>query len=45
MDNQRIFLWAGLAVLLFLNVQTWQHDYAPPVTAPTVAAATPPTTA
>jgi len=40
MDNQRIFLWAGLAVLLFLNVQTWQHDYAPPVTAPTVAAAT-----
>jgi YidC/Oxa1 family membrane protein insertase len=37
MDNQRIFLWAGLAVLLFLNVQTWQHDYTPPTPVAAVA--------
>ncbi|MEI8296376.1 MAG: membrane protein insertase YidC [Pseudomonadota bacterium] len=40
MDNQRIFLWAGLAVLLFLNVQTWQHDYSPPTPAVAVAQTT-----
>jgi YidC/Oxa1 family membrane protein insertase len=34
MDNQRMFLWGGLAVLLFLNVQTWQHDYGTPVATP-----------
>ena len=33
MDNQRLFLWTGLALVLFLNYQAWQHDYAPsPVT-------------
>jgi YidC/Oxa1 family membrane protein insertase len=26
----RILLWAAVAMLLFLNYQTWQHDYAPP---------------
>ena len=41
MDNQRMFLWAGLAVLLFLNVQTWQHDYAAPA-APAAATVTSP---
>jgi YidC/Oxa1 family membrane protein insertase len=40
MDNQRMFLWAGLAVLLFLNVQTWQHDYATPAVASTPTATT-----
>ncbi len=34
MDNQRVFLWAGLAVLLFLNLQTWQHDFSPPTPTP-----------
>ena len=36
MDNQRVFIWAALAVLLWLNYTTWQRDYAPqaaPVTA------------
>ena len=27
MDNIRIFLWAGLALLLWMNFQTWQKDY------------------
>ena len=39
MDNQRIFLWAGLAALLFLNIQTWQHDFSPPPSATTTLAA------
>jgi YidC/Oxa1 family membrane protein insertase len=30
MDNQRIFVWAALAVVLWLNYTTWQRDYAPP---------------
>jgi YidC/Oxa1 family membrane protein insertase len=34
MDNQRLFLWTGLALVLFLNYQAWQHDYAPPQPAP-----------
>jgi YidC/Oxa1 family membrane protein insertase len=29
MDNIRIFLWAGLALLLWMNFQTWQKDYLP----------------
>jgi YidC/Oxa1 family membrane protein insertase len=36
MDNQRIFVWAALALVLFMNYQAWQRDYAPPP-APTVA--------
>jgi YidC/Oxa1 family membrane protein insertase len=44
MDNQRLFLWAGLAAVLFLNYQAWQQDYAPatpatPATPPAVSAA------
>ena len=30
MDNQRLFLWTGLALVLYLNYLAWQHDYAPP---------------
>lgn len=30
MDNQRVFVWAALAFLLWLNYTTWQNDYAPP---------------
>jgi YidC/Oxa1 family membrane protein insertase len=29
MDNQRVFVWAALALVLFLNYQAWQKDYAP----------------
>jgi YidC/Oxa1 family membrane protein insertase len=28
MKNIRIFLWVGLALILFVNFQTWQLDYA-----------------
>jgi len=39
MDNQRIFVWAGLGLVLWLNYITWQKDYAPPpVPAPSVTA-------
>lgn len=34
MDNQRIFVWAALALVLWLNFITWQKDYAPPASAP-----------
>src|SRR5690349_21765928 len=37
MDNQRIFLWAALAVVLWLNYTTWQRDYAPPPLPPAAA--------
>jgi YidC/Oxa1 family membrane protein insertase len=30
MENIRIFLWAGLAMLLWMNFQAWQSDYATP---------------
>jgi YidC/Oxa1 family membrane protein insertase len=29
MDNQRLFIWAALALVLWLNYTTWQSDYAP----------------
>lgn len=37
MDNQRIFVWAALALVLYLCYAAWQDDYAPraPVSAPT----------
>ncbi|HWK49342.1 MAG TPA: membrane protein insertase YidC, partial [Steroidobacter sp.] len=39
MDNQRVFIWAALALVLYLNFITWQKDYAPPP-APASTAAT-----
>jgi len=33
MDNIRLFLWAGLGVLLWLSFQAWQQDNAPPPSA------------
>ena len=39
MDNQRVFIWAALALVLYLNFVTWQKDYAP-APAPTPAATT-----
>jgi YidC/Oxa1 family membrane protein insertase len=36
MDNQRVFLWAALALVLYFNYMAWQGDYAPkPVPAAT----------
>src|SRR4051794_40600016 len=29
MDNQRVFTWAALALVLWLNYLAWQRDYAP----------------
>jgi YidC/Oxa1 family membrane protein insertase len=34
MPNIRLTLWGVLAAILFLNYQTWLHDYEPPVVAP-----------
>lgn len=42
MDNQRLFLWTGLALVLFLNYQAWQHDYAPAPETPATVSATQP---
>jgi YidC/Oxa1 family membrane protein insertase len=44
MDNQRLFIWAALALVLWLNYTTWQGDYAPAAPLPTkteTAATTP----
>jgi YidC/Oxa1 family membrane protein insertase len=38
MDNQRIFVWAGLALVLWLNYITWQRDYSPQAVVPPPAA-------
>ena len=38
MDNQRVFVWAALALVLWLNYTTWQRDYAPAPLAPAAAA-------
>ena len=35
MDNQRIFVWAALAFVLYLNYAAWQDDYAPRLPAAT----------
>ena len=37
MDNQRLFVWAALALVLWLNYITWQRDYAPPPAVATTA--------
>jgi YidC/Oxa1 family membrane protein insertase len=42
MDNQRLFLWTGLALVLFLNYQAWQHDYAAPPETPSAQGLRPP---
>jgi YidC/Oxa1 family membrane protein insertase len=31
MPNVRLILWGALAAILFLNYETWMHDYAPAV--------------
>ena len=39
-DTQRVFVWAALAAVLFLNYITWQRDY-PPSTAPAAQTSAP----
>jgi YidC/Oxa1 family membrane protein insertase len=34
MDNQRVFIWAALALVLYLNFIAWEKDYAPAPAAP-----------
>ncbi len=43
MDNQRLFVWAALALVLYLCYAAWQDDYAPraPVQTSEVAATAP----
>ena len=38
--NIRLMLWGVLAAILFLNYQTWMHDYAPPAMTPTAQTGT-----
>jgi YidC/Oxa1 family membrane protein insertase len=38
--NFRLMLWGVLAAILFLNYQTWMHDYAPPAVSPTAQTGT-----
>ena len=41
MANQRIFLWAALALVLWFNYDAWQRDYAPPAPSATAPSETP----
>lgn len=41
MDNPRIFLWIGLALLMWMNVIQWNKDYGPGSTPPAVTAQAP----
>jgi hypothetical protein len=46
MDNPRIYLWIGVALLLWMNVVQWNRDYgAAPVAATAPAASTDPAAA
>ena len=40
MPNIRLTLWGVLAAILFLNYQTWLHDYEPPSAAPAAQTST-----
>src|SRR5687768_13827511 len=40
MDNQRVFIWAALALVLYLNFMAWQGDYAPKPPPPVAAKTT-----
>jgi YidC/Oxa1 family membrane protein insertase len=42
MENQRLFVWAALGLVLWLNYIAWERDYAPPP-APAAQVATPAT--
>jgi YidC/Oxa1 family membrane protein insertase len=38
MNNPRLFLWVALALILFVNYETWMRDYGVPAAAPQTAA-------
>ncbi len=40
MDNPRLYLWIGLALLLWMNVIQWNRDYGTPASAPTSSTST-----
>jgi YidC/Oxa1 family membrane protein insertase len=42
--NIRVFLWLAFVLVLWLNYETWQRDYAPPPPTPAASAGTPSTT-
>lgn len=39
--NVRVFLWLSLVLALWLNYETWNREYAPPVVAPAAPSGTP----
>ena len=41
MQNPRVFLWIGLALVFWLNYEAWLRDYAPKAQPPAAAAASP----
>ncbi len=41
MRNQRLFLWAALALVLWLNYEAWRGDYSPPPLADTPSGSAP----
>ena len=41
--NARMFLWLGLVLVLWINFETWQRDYAPLETNPPAATSSTPT--
>ena len=43
MDNQRLFVWAAFALVLWLNYLAWQGDYAPKPAQPAATAPAAPT--
>jgi YidC/Oxa1 family membrane protein insertase len=45
MPNIRLLLWGAFAAILFLNYQTWMHDYEPAPSAATPSGAAPGATA
>lgn len=42
--NARVFLWLALVLVLWLNYETWQRDYAPPPPSPAASTGTPSST-
>ena len=41
MDNPRLFLWIGLALLAWMNIIQWDRDYGAQSATPTASSAGP----
>lgn len=41
MDNPRLYLWIGFALLVWMNIVQWERDYGSPAPAPTAAVTSP----